>query len=78
MKSNSIGDGQDRALKFVTPAQRHCGQAAAILERREQVYDEAGNRNPQRWTQGIRNWKLDDQVWLNPERIRPEALQQAA
>lgn len=65
-------------LKFVTPAQRHTGQDAAILARREKVYRDARNRNPERWSQGIRNWKLDDQVWLNPERIRPEALQQAA
>jgi putative transposase len=28
-------------LKFVTPAQRHDGQAAAILQRREQVYTAA-------------------------------------
>lgn len=65
-------------LKFVTPAQRHTGQDAAILARREKVYRDARNRNPERWSQGIRNWKLEDQVWLNPERIRPEALQQAA
>ncbi|WP_143133331.1 integrase core domain-containing protein, partial [Pseudoduganella namucuonensis] len=65
-------------LKFVTPAQRHTGQDAAILARREQVYRDAKNRNPQRWSQDTRNWKLEDQVWLNPERIRPEELQQAA
>ena len=65
-------------LKFVTPAQRHEGRDTAILAHREQVYREAQKRNPQRWSQGTRNWKLDDQVWLNPERIRPEALKQAA
>jgi transposase InsO family protein len=65
-------------LKFVTPAQRHEGQDTAILAHREQVYREARNRNPQRWSQGTRNWKLEDQVWLNPERIRPEDLKQAA
>lgn len=65
-------------LKFVTPAQRHTGQDAAILARREKVYRDARNRNPERWSQGTRNWKLEDQVWLNPERIRPETLQQAA
>jgi transposase InsO family protein len=65
-------------LKFVTPAQRHEGRDAAILAHREQVYREAKKRNPQRWSQGTRNWKLDDQVWLNPERIRPEDLKQAA
>jgi transposase InsO family protein len=65
-------------LKFVTPAQRHCGQDAEILRHREQVYQDAKNRNPQRWSQGTRNWQLEDQVWLNPERIRPEEVKQAA
>lgn len=65
-------------LKFVTPAQRHSGQDAAVLAQREQVYRDARNRNPQRWSQGTRDWKLEDQVWLNPERIRPEELKQAA
>lgn len=65
-------------LKFVTPAQRHNGQDTAILKRREQVYDDARNRHPQRWSRGIRNWTLESQVWLNPEKIRPEALQWAA
>jgi putative transposase len=65
-------------LKFVTPEQRHGGRDKTILENRDQVYREAKNRNPRRWTRGTRNWKLDAQVWLNPERIRSEALQQAA
>jgi len=65
-------------LKFVTPAQRHEGRDKAILAHREQVYREARKRNPQRWSQGTRNWKLEGQVWLNPERIRPEDLKQAA
>jgi transposase InsO family protein len=65
-------------LKFVTPEQRHGGRDKTILEHRDQVYREAKDRNPRRWSQGTRNWKLDDQVWLNPERIRPQALQQAA
>lgn len=71
-------DHKHSGLKFVTPAQRHNGQAEAILKQREQVYREAKRRNPQRWTQHTRNWKLNDQVWLNPERIQPEALKQAA
>ena len=71
-------DHKHSGLKFVTPAQRHGGQAEAILEHREQVYREAKSRNPLRWSRNIRNWNLDDQVWLNPERIRPEELQQVA
>lgn len=71
-------DHKHSGLKFVTPTQRHSGQASAILAQREQVYREARSRNPQRWTQQTRNWKLQDEVWLNPERIRSENLKQAA
>jgi hypothetical protein len=62
----------------VTPAQRHDGQAAAILLRREQVYEAAKQRCPERWSGATRNWKLMDEVWLNPERAEPELLKQAA
>ena len=71
-------DHKHSGLKFVTPAQRHSGQDTAIMERREQVYRAARNRNPQRWTQQTRNGKLQDEVWLNPERIQPEELKQTA
>jgi putative transposase len=71
-------DHKHSGLKFVTPAQRHNGQAIAILAQREQVYHEARDRNPQRWSQQTRNWKLKDEVWLNPERIQTEVLKKAA
>jgi hypothetical protein len=47
-------------LKFVTPAQRHDDQADAILRRREQVYETARQRCPERWSGATRNWKLND------------------
>lgn len=65
-------------LKFVTPAQRHAGQADAILRRREQVYAAAKQRCPERWSGATRNWKLKDEVWLNPERAEPELVKLAA
>ncbi|GAC1605457.1 MAG: hypothetical protein NVS3B3_03380 [Aquirhabdus sp.] len=65
-------------LKFVTPAQRHSGLAEAILQRREKVYEAAKQRCPQRWSGATRNWELTDEVWLNPERVQPEILKQAA
>lgn len=71
-------DHKHSGLKFVTPAQRHSGQAVAIMAQREQVYREAKNRNPRRWSQQTRNWKLAEEVWLNPERIQTEELQRAA
>ena len=71
-------DHKHSGLKFVTPVQRHAGHAAAILAHRDQVYCQARNRNPRRWTKQTRNWQLQDEVWLNPERIQTEELKQAA
>jgi hypothetical protein len=65
-------------LKFVTPAQRHRGLAGAILRQREQVYEAAKQRCPERWSGATRNWKLKDEVWLNPERAAPEISKLAA
>jgi len=65
-------------LKFVTPVQRHDGQANAILRHREQVYEAAKQRCPERWSGATRNWKLKDEVWLNPERAEPILLKLAA
>ena len=65
-------------LKFVTPAQRHAGLAGAILRRREQVYEAAKQRYPERWSGATRNWQLKNEVWLNPERADPALLKLAA
>jgi putative transposase len=65
-------------LKFVTPAQRHAGQADAILRRREKVYEAAKQRCPERWSGPTRNWQLKNEVWLNPERADPALLKLAA
>jgi hypothetical protein len=65
-------------LKFVTPTQRHSGQAAVILANREQIYTAAKSSNPRRWSGQTRNWELRDEVWLNPERSHSQQLQQAA
>lgn len=52
-------------LKFVTPAQRHAGHADAVLRRREQVYEAARQRCPERWSGATRNCQLKKEVWLN-------------
>ncbi len=54
-------------IKFVTPAQRHNGAEQSILANREAVYQAAKRRNPERWSQGTRNWVPVGEVWLNPE-----------
>jgi putative transposase len=55
-------------LKYVTPSQRHRGQAGSLLAHRKLVYQAARARTPQRWAGALRNWDLDDVVYLNPER----------
>lgn len=61
-------DHRHSGLKFITPVERHEGLAQAILGKREQVYAQAKGKHPERWSGAIRDWKLKDEVWLNPER----------
>jgi putative transposase len=51
----------------VTPNERHEGLDVEILEQRKLVYLKAKNKNPARWSKGIRNWGFIDKVELNPE-----------
>ena len=55
-------------LRYVTPAQRHAGQDGPVLAARHAVYQDARQRNPQRWSGQTRNWKPVGGVTLNPER----------
>ena len=52
-------------IKFVTPSQRHNGQDKEILKQRKKVYEEAKQRNPNRWSAATRNWDFVDEVFLN-------------
>jgi putative transposase len=54
-----------RNLKFVSPAQRHCGADRAIFTARSAVYEQARTKHPKRWSGNTRDWTLPDQVWLN-------------
>lgn len=56
------------ALNYVTPHQRHHGEADALLAQRKQLYATARQQHPERWSAQIRDWHLDDAVYLNPER----------
>jgi len=56
-------------LNFLTPNQRHNGLSARVLEQRKQVYETAKLRHPERWSGSIRDWTLEEIVWLNPERV---------
>lgn len=59
------------AMKFVTPAQRHAGQAEELLKRRIDLYEVARARQPERWNGNISNWPLAQIAYLNPE---PDAV----
>lgn len=60
------------SIQFVTPAQRHVGNDAEILDKRRQVYLAAQQKNPHRWSGNIRNWAVVGEVYLNPEKQKIE------
>jgi len=59
-------------IKFVTPEQRHKGEDAKILRNRKRVYLKARSEHPERWSGNIRNWNRVQEVYLNPEKHKPE------
>jgi len=56
-------------ISYVTPQERHDGRDIAILAQRQQVYEQARQRHPQRWSAGTRNWSRKTDVHLNPHRV---------
>lgn len=71
-------DHQHSGIRFVTPQQRHSGEALPIIERRKRLYRAARQRHPERWSRDIRHWGLPTEVWLNPERASKETLSETA
>jgi len=61
-------------IKFVTPAQRHRGEDKAILQKRDNVYELAKSRNPERWSGNTRDWNPVGDVALNPEKEEIKAV----
>jgi putative transposase len=68
-------DHRHSGIGYVTPAQRHTGQDGALLAARHEVYQQARQSNPGRWSRQTRNWTPVGAVTLNPER---DAVVQAA
>jgi len=60
------------AIKFMTPAQRHDGEAELIATRRSVIYEAAKRQHPERWSGKTRDWSLPEKVHLNPERSELE------
>lgn len=60
---------QHRAIGYLTPGQRHRGEAETILKRRRVVYERSKQAHPERWIGGkTRAWALPESVTLNPTR----------
>jgi hypothetical protein len=53
-------------IRFVTPDQRHSGKALAICRHRAQVYEQARQRHPRRWSRSTRCWRQPEVIWINP------------
>ena len=53
-------------INFITPYHRHYGLDKKIMANRIRVYEEAKNRNPERWSRDTRDWSLPKYVALNP------------
>jgi transposase InsO family protein len=53
-------------IKFVTPATRHQNKDTEMLAKRQEVYENAKAKNPERWSGNTRNWKPIIEVSLNP------------
>jgi transposase InsO family protein len=52
-------------IKYVTPNQRHFGEADAICAVRQQTYSKALMENPRRWSRPPRCWKQPESVRIN-------------
>ena len=55
------------SIKHVTPSQRHSQIDGEILEKRDELYQDAKRKQPLRWSGKTRDWKRVGEVWLNPE-----------
>ena len=71
-------DHRHSGLKFLTPGHRHRGETKVLMDNRKKVYQLAKQRHPERWgKRATRNWDLEDEVWLNPDRSVAGQLSQA-
>nr|WP_254217350.1 integrase core domain-containing protein [Synechococcus sp. CCY 9618] len=70
------------SIRFVTPDQRHSGQAVELCRQRARVYEQARQRHPRYWSRGTRCWCQPGVVWINPplpdNAIDPATLVMAA
>jgi putative transposase len=60
---------RNSGIRFVTPVQRHSGEAQAICRHRARVYEQAREQHPRRWSRSTRSWRQPEVVWINPPPI---------
>ena len=60
-------------IQYVTPDQRHFGQADAICAKRQQTYEQARQQHPQRWSRSTRDWSQPQIVAINHPRSQSSA-----
>ena len=65
---------QHSGINFVTPNARHQGFDNQILLNRTAVYEDAKQKNPNRWSKQVRNWMRIDEVYLNTKRTNRKAV----
>lgn len=53
------------SIGYVTPGQRHHGEDTKILAHRREVYAEARQKHPERWSGSTRSWEAPLEVVLN-------------
>lgn len=58
-------------ISFVTPGDRHAGRDISILKNRDEVYEQARQKNPSRWSGKTRNWTAPTKVVLNGNLQQP-------
>ena len=57
------------ALNYVTPQQRHDGEAETVLRKRKELLEQAKRAHPNRWSnRPTRDCRIAPVVWLNPQR----------
>jgi len=57
-------------INYVTPLEKHNQEDQKILEGRRAVYQEAKNKNPNRWVLKTREWKVVESTSLSPYAAR--------
>ena len=67
-------DHRHSGIRYVSPQQRHEGEDQAILAARHDLYVQAKQRNPARWSGNTRDWSQIGAVTLNPERDQVVAM----